>query len=120
MNDHHEIKNLVHHYCDRVCHNDQESWLELWADDGVWNIGRGPVRGKTEIRAAMASSMNLFESVIQVALNGTATTNELEGRVVGISVSSLEQNLERHFTTLPITTTPTAELTVTGNSQVGQ
>ena len=79
MSDHQEIKNLVHNYCDRVCHNDQESWLDLWAEDGIWNIGRGPVRGRNEIRSAMASSMNLFESVIQLALNGTATTNEVEG-----------------------------------------
>jgi len=79
MNSRDDINNLVHSYCDRVCNNDQEAWLDLWTEDGVWNIGRGPVQGRDEIRVAMATAMDLFESVIQLALNGTATTADDSG-----------------------------------------
>ena len=79
MSDRDEIRNLVHHYCDRVCNNDQSAWLDLWTDDGVWNIGRGPVRGKEAIGAAMDTAMNLFESVIQLVFNGTTVTEEQAG-----------------------------------------
>jgi len=79
MNSRDDINDLVHSYCDRVCNNDQEAWLDLWTEDGVWNIGRGPVHGRNEIRAAMATAMDLFESVIQLAFNGTATTDEAAG-----------------------------------------
>ena len=73
------IRTLVHQYCDRVCNNDQPAWLELWTDDGVWEIGRGPVRGRDAIGTAMATAMDLFDSVVQLAFNGAATTDEEVG-----------------------------------------
>ena len=82
MNDIEPIRQLVHTYCDRVCTNDQEGWLQLWTSDGLWDIGRGPVQGHEELRAAMQKSMALFEAVNQLTFNGTATlTNDTgEGR----------------------------------------
>ena len=73
------IRKLVHNYCDRVCNNDQPAWLDLWTDDAVWDIGRGPVSGREAIAVAMATAMDLFESVIQLAFNGTASTDTETG-----------------------------------------
>ena len=52
MTDGEAIRTLVHQYCDRVCNNDQSAWLDLWTDDGVWDIGRGPVCGREAIGTA--------------------------------------------------------------------
>ena len=73
------IRNLVHHYSDRVCQGDQEGWLDLWTSDGVWEIGRGPVEGLDALQEAIHKSMSLFESVNQMIFNGTAQTNGDEG-----------------------------------------
>ncbi len=67
------IDDLTYAYADAVCRNDHEDWIETWSDDGVWNIGRGDVVGRAAIADAFAAAMELFDSVIQTAGNGTAT-----------------------------------------------
>ena len=75
MNEIEPIRELVHSYCDYVCNNDQNSWLQLWTEDAVWDIGRGPVQGHSALRQAIQTSMELFEAVNQMTFNGTATTS---------------------------------------------
>jgi ketosteroid isomerase-like protein len=66
------IDDLTHAYADAVCRNDHEAWLDTWADDGVWNIGRGEVVGRAAIGVAFAAAMGLFESVVHLIGSGTA------------------------------------------------
>ena len=75
MNQIEPIRNLVHSYCDYVCNNDQEAWIELWTNDAVWDIGREPAIGRDALQQAMKTSMELFEAVNQMTFNGTATTS---------------------------------------------
>lgn len=69
------IRSLVHRYADAACRDDHEAWVGTWADDGVWEIGRGPVVGRAAIAAAFARAMGLFEAVVQLAHNGEATVD---------------------------------------------
>ncbi len=63
------IRALLHRYADAVCRADIEAWACTWCEDGVWEIGRGPVTGRAAIRTAFATSMGLFHAVKQVLLN---------------------------------------------------
>jgi hypothetical protein len=38
-----EIQELVHRYCDALCRRDCDAWVATWAEDGLWNSGRGEV-----------------------------------------------------------------------------
>lgn len=77
------IGRLVHSYCDAVCTDQPEAWLDTWADDAVWNIGRGPVEGREAIADAYTRAMSLFESVNQVTLNGSADLDHENGTGAG-------------------------------------
>ena len=77
------IGRLVHRYCDAVCSRDDEAWAATWADDAVWNIGRGPVEGRAAILEAYQRAMGLFDSVNQVVLNGAADLDHDAGRGAG-------------------------------------
>jgi len=72
MSDPDAIRRLVHRYADAVCVGDHAAWLDTWADDATWEIGRGPVRGRAAIGAAFERAMGLFEAVVQLAHNGEA------------------------------------------------
>ncbi|MGF1595346.1 MAG: nuclear transport factor 2 family protein [Acidimicrobiales bacterium] len=74
-NDRFAIDDLTHAYADAVCRNDRGAWLDTWADDGIWNIGRGPVVGRAALAGAFAAAMGLFEAVLQSAGSGTATVD---------------------------------------------
>ena len=72
MSDLEAIRTLVHRYADAVCRDDHDAWLDTWADDATWEIGRGPVVGRAAIGAAFGRAMDLFEAVVQLAHNGSA------------------------------------------------
>ena len=74
-----QIRALVHRYCDAVCCNDHEAFAATWAEDGRWEIGRGPVVGRAGIASAFATAMGLFDSVIQLAHQGTAVLDGDKG-----------------------------------------
>lgn len=74
------VRALVHRYCDAVCHHDTAAWADTWAPDGVWDIGRGEVRGRDAIIAAFETAMGLFDGVLQLAHNGTASFDGDTGR----------------------------------------
>jgi ketosteroid isomerase-like protein len=75
-----QIRALVHGYCDAVCCNDHAAFASTWTEDGRWEIGRGPVVGRDAIATAFTTAMDLFESVIQLAHNGTAVIDGEQGR----------------------------------------
>lgn len=60
--------------------HDTTRWAATWAVDGVWEIGRGEQKGRSAITTAFDGAMGLFESVVQLAGNGTATIGETQGR----------------------------------------
>ena len=66
------IDDLTHGYADAVCRNDHAAWLDTWADEGSWDIGRGPVVGRAALAEAFAAAMALFDSVVQTAGSGVA------------------------------------------------
>lgn len=72
MSDLEAIRTLVHRYADAVCRDDREAWLDTWAEDATWEIGRGPVAGRAAIGAALGRAMELFDAVVQLAHNGSA------------------------------------------------
>ncbi len=70
-----DIRRLVHRYADAASRDDRDAWVATWSDDGVWEIGRGPVSGRAAISAAFDRAMDLFEAVVQLAHNGEATVD---------------------------------------------
>ena len=67
------IDDLVHTYADAVSRNDLDAWMATWADDGIWNIGRGPVVGRDAIADAFNRATALFESIVHLVGSGIAT-----------------------------------------------
>jgi ketosteroid isomerase-like protein len=70
-----EIQELVHRYCDALCRRDREAWVATWAEDGVWNVGRGEVVGQDALSEAFLRIMELFEHVLQIIHNGEASVD---------------------------------------------
>jgi ketosteroid isomerase-like protein len=65
-----EIQALVHRYCDALCQRDRNAWVATFAENGVWNSGRGEVVGRAALRDAIDRVMTLFEHVLQLTHNG--------------------------------------------------
>ncbi len=75
-----EIHDLVHRYADAVVHRNPEQWAATWADDAVWELGKGRrVEGRDAILALWNSAMDGFKAVIQNVVNGTAELDEAAG-----------------------------------------
>ena len=113
------IRNLVHHYSDRVCQGDQEGWLDLWTSDGVWEIGRGPVEGLDALQEAIHKSMSLFDSVNQMIFNGTAQTNGDEGNGRWYICEFAKAKSSKAVFISVITMTLTKRLKAIGNFRAG-
>ncbi|MGB8859964.1 MAG: nuclear transport factor 2 family protein [Ilumatobacteraceae bacterium] len=68
------IEDLVHSYADAVVRRDAQQWAATWAEDAVWELGKGRrVEGRDNIVALWTSAMNGFAAVVQNVVNGTAT-----------------------------------------------
>ena len=68
------IADLVHEYADAVVHRDAERWANTWAEDAVWELGRGRrVEGRDAILELWNNAMDGFHAVVQQVLNGTAS-----------------------------------------------
>jgi ketosteroid isomerase-like protein len=65
-----EIQELVHRYCDALCQRDRDAWVATFAEDGMWNSGRGEVVGRDALSDAFLLVMELFEHVLQLTHNG--------------------------------------------------
>lgn len=69
------IQRLVHRYADAVVHRDGEQWSSCWADDAVWDLGRGRlVEGRAAIVELWYGAMKGMEAVVQNVLNGDVQT----------------------------------------------
>jgi ketosteroid isomerase-like protein len=51
----HECARLAYSYCHFIDNYDNEAFLQLWAEDGVWEPPNGPLRGQAEIRKHLAA-----------------------------------------------------------------
>lgn len=69
--DHEAIRSLVHRYCDAVSTGNEQAWIETWADDAIWDIGRGECVGRDAILAAYRAAIARFEHVVQLSHNGS-------------------------------------------------
>jgi ketosteroid isomerase-like protein len=82
--DHIAIQRLVHRYADAVVHRDGEQWGSCWADDAVWDLGRGRlVEGKPAIVELWYSAMAGMAAVVQTVQNGEAWVGEDADRAIG-------------------------------------
>lgn len=75
-----EIGELVHRYCDALCRRNEEAWVATWTEDGNWDIGRGAVVGREDLRGAFRKIMELFDHVIQLTHNGEIELHGDHGR----------------------------------------
>lgn len=67
------IEDLVHFYADAVVRRDAAQWAATWANDAVWELGKGRrVEGRDNIVALWTSAMDGFSAVVQSVVNGTA------------------------------------------------
>ena len=74
------IAELVHLYADAVVHHDGDQWGSTWADDAVWELGKGRrVEGRDAILDLWHGAMGGFNAVIQTVLNGTYELDEAAG-----------------------------------------
>jgi hypothetical protein len=78
------IEDLVHFYADAVVRRDAAQWSATWAEDAVWELGKGRrVEGRDNIVALWNGAMNGFAAVVQNVVNGTATLDEAAGTGTG-------------------------------------
>lgn len=74
------INDLVHTYADAVVHRNAAQWSSTWAQDAVWELGKGRrVEGRDSILAFWNSAMDGFAAVVQNVVNGTATLDLAAG-----------------------------------------
>lgn len=74
------IDDLVHAYADAVVRRDPDQWISTWADDAVWELGKGRrVEGTEAILALWSSAMDGFRAVVQNVVNRTADLDEEAG-----------------------------------------
>ena len=85
VDDYVSIQRLINRYADAVIHRSGEQWGSCWADDAVWDLGRGRlVEGKDAILKMWYGAMTGFAAVVQTVHNGDAwqgvTANDATGR----------------------------------------
>lgn len=67
------LQRLVHRYADAVVHRDAAQWGDCWADDAVWDLGRGRrVEGRAAIVELWGKAMGGMAAVVQNVVNGDA------------------------------------------------
>ncbi|MEZ5232404.1 MAG: nuclear transport factor 2 family protein [Acidimicrobiales bacterium] len=83
MSDLEIVRALAHRYVDTICRLDVDAWADTWDEDATWQIGRGPVQGRTAITEAFARAMSLFDQVLQLLHSGDATLDHTTGTGAG-------------------------------------
>jgi ketosteroid isomerase-like protein len=78
-----EIDDLVARYVDGVNRVDVDTWSATWADDAVWDLGRGVVDGKEAIVATWLAAMPRFTGLVQTASNGIVDVDLAAGTATG-------------------------------------
>lgn len=70
------LRNLVARYADAVCRRDADAWIATWAEDCVWDLGRGRVsRGRPQTLDLWLSSIAAYPWVAQLPASGTVETS---------------------------------------------
>jgi uncharacterized protein (TIGR02246 family) len=66
------IRNLLARYADAVCRRDADAWIDTWAPDCTWDLGRGRVtHGHDETLALWRNSIAKYPWVAQLPASGT-------------------------------------------------
>ena len=74
------IDDLLHAYADAVVRRDADQWISTWANDAVWELGKGRrVEGADAILSLWNSAMDGFSAVIQNVVNRTADLDDAAG-----------------------------------------
>lgn len=74
------ITRLIHRYADAVVHRRGDMWSSCWAEDAVWDLGRGRlVEGRQAITDLWYSAMKGMAAVVQTVQNGEAWFDPAEG-----------------------------------------
>ena len=58
------IRERLEAYADAVFRHDPEAWGACWAEDALWDLGRGEVRGRAAIVTAWTAAMAGFRFAI--------------------------------------------------------
>lgn len=74
------VRALVHRYADAVCRNDEARWASCWAPTGEWELFSRSLQGVDEIVAFYRRAMSRYDTVVQLAHNGTAEVDGDTGR----------------------------------------
>lgn len=78
------IQRLVNRYADAVVHRSAPQWGSCWADDAVWDLGRGRlVEGKDAISKLWFGAMTGFVAVVQTVHSGDAWCGASPDEAVG-------------------------------------
>jgi uncharacterized protein (TIGR02246 family) len=83
---HADITYLNHRYADAVCRRDAEQWAGTWAEDAVWELGKGRrVEGRDAIVEMWNGAMDRFCAVVQNVVNAAFDINDQAGSATGRS-----------------------------------
>ncbi len=70
------IRELCERYVDAVNRRNVEDWGATWADNAIWDLGRGPVQGREQIIAAWQAAMAGFPHVVMWVHSGVIESVE--------------------------------------------
>ena len=74
------IEDLVHRYSDAVVHRDGDQWIATWADEGIWDLGRGRrVEGRDAVLELWEHAMARYDAVVQTVMNGACDLDDTVG-----------------------------------------
>ena len=83
------LRQLIARYCDAVLRRDGEAFGQVWATDGVWQLGK-PIEGRESIVAAFDKLMKGYAWLVQSAPNAVFEVDEANGTASG-RVAIVEQ-----------------------------
>jgi hypothetical protein len=84
MDDHAQVVDLVHRYCDAVTRMDVERLAGTWAEHANWDIGKGRhAEGRDAIVALYQRATSALRIVVQLVYNGEAAVDAEAGTGTG-------------------------------------
>jgi uncharacterized protein (TIGR02246 family) len=83
------LRQLIARYCDAVLRRDGAGFGQVWATDGVWQLGK-PIEGRETIVAAFDKLMKGYAWLVQSAPNAVFEVDEANGTASG-RVAIVEQ-----------------------------
>ena len=83
------LRQLIARYCDAVLRRDSAAFGEVWAVDGVWQLGK-PIEGRDAVVTAFDKLMKGYAWLVQSAPNAVFEVDEANGTASG-RVAIVEQ-----------------------------